>query len=255
MLKVTPQTLTDKKNNREKITCLTAYDAPTAKLLDEEGTDIILVGDSVGNVILGYENTLPVTVEEMLHHIKAVKRGVKHALIVADMPLSSFKNGQDEAFKNAVRFKQAGADAVKIEGTGHAGLIKKLATSGIPVMGHIGFTPQSVAAPSVHGKTKEGTSKLLSDAEALQEAGVFSLVLELVEKNSAGTITGFLKIPTISCGSGPLCDGQVLVTHDIVGLYQGKVPSFVKKYADLGALFKKAVSDYLSDVKSGKFPS
>jgi len=240
---------------REKITCLTAYDAPTAKLLDEAGIDIILVGDSVGNVLLGYENTLPVTVEDMLHHIKAVKRGTKNALITGDMPLSAFSQGQDAAYRNALKFLDAGADAVKIEGTEHIGLIKKLTSSGVRVMGHIGFTPQLEGKPSVHGKTVEDAEKILHSAVELEAAGVFAIVLELVEKNTAKAVSASVSVPTIGIGSGPYCGGQVVVTQDMVGLYQGKVPGFVKQYADLGSQFKKAVKDYISEVKSGKFPA
>ncbi|MCX5748671.1 MAG: 3-methyl-2-oxobutanoate hydroxymethyltransferase [Candidatus Saganbacteria bacterium] len=243
-----------KKEKGEKIACLTAYDAPTGKLLEEAGIDIVLVGDSVGNVILGYENTILVTVQEMVHHIKAVKRGVKHSLIVGDMPLSAFEKGEEDAYKNAVLFIEAGAEAVKIEGTEHLELIKKLVSSDIPVMGHIGFTPQSEGIPAVHGKTQAETLQVLEESKLLEDAGVFSIVLELVERNAAKTVTESLKVPTISCGSGPFCDGQVLVTNDIVGLYPGKVPKFVKQYADLGDQFKKAVSTYISEVKEGKFP-
>lgn len=243
------------KSKKQKITCLTAYDAPTAQILDEAGIDIILVGDSVGNVILGYDNTLPVTMTEMIHHTKAVSRKTKHALLVSDMPLESFKSGEHIAYKDAIKLiKDAGAEAVKIEGTNHLKTIKKIVKAGIPVMGHIGYTPQTVSKPRMFGKNEKEMNCLLNSAKKLEGIGVFAIVLELIAPLAAKKITGSISIPTIGIGSGPFCDGQVLVTHDMVGLYCGKTPKFVKQYADLGTMFKKAVADYISDVKMGRYP-
>ncbi|MCX5750604.1 MAG: 3-methyl-2-oxobutanoate hydroxymethyltransferase [Candidatus Saganbacteria bacterium] len=236
-----------KIKKQEKICMLTAYDFPTALFLEEAGVDIVLVGDSLGNVILGYANTLPVTLEDMLHHTKAVRRGIKKTLLVVDFPAAGFKGN---AFKNAQKLvKESGADAIKIEGIENLGLIKKLIKAKIAVMGHIGYTPQLSEKPGIQGKTEKLAKQLLSDALKLEKAGVFALVLELVEAKVAGHITKALKIPTISCGSGSSCRGQVVVTHDLVGLYPGKVPSFVKPYANLGLLFKEAIKQFISDIK------
>src|SRR5437016_7182388 len=222
----------------QKITCLTAYDYPTARLLDEAGVDILLVGDSLGMVVLGYENTLPVTMEEMLHHTRAVRRGTRRALVVADMPYGSYHAELEESLRNAVRFvKEAGAEAVKLEGgEKRLELIARLVEAEIPVMGHIGLTPQSVhtlGSFKVQGKTVEAAEQLLRDAQSVEAAGAFAIVLESVPRELAARITQQLRIPTIGIGAGPECDGQVLVFHDLVGLTQGTVPKFARRYANL----------------------
>ncbi len=243
-----------------KITCLTAYDYPTARLLDEAGVDILLVGDSLGMVVLGYENTLPVTLEEMLHHTGAVRRGVRHALVVADMPYGSYHAAIAESLRNAVRFlKEAGAEAVKVEGgERRLELISRLVEAEIPVMGHIGLTPQSVHALGgfkVQGKTLEAAEQLLRDAHAVEAAGAFSIVLESVPRELAARITQELRIPTIGIGAGPECDGQVLVLHDLLGLTFGSVPKFARRYADLGEAIARAAGEFCGDVRNGRFPS
>ena len=243
-----------------KITCLTAYDYPTARLLDEVGVDIILVGDSLGMVVLGYENTLPVTMEEMLHHTRAVRRGVRRALVVADMPYGSFHLSLEESVRSAVRFmKEAGAEAVKIEGgERRLELISRFVETEIPVMGHIGLTPQSLHALGgfrVQGKTKEAADQLVRDAHAVEAAGAFSIVLESVPREIAARITHELRIPTIGIGAGPECDGQVLVFHDLVGLTQSGVPKFARRYANLAESISRAAREYCDDVHSGRFPS
>ena len=255
MPKISALTIKEKKKAGEKITCLTAYDALTAQILDEAGIDIILVGDSVGNVILGYDNTLPVTRQDMLHHTKAVRRKTKNSLLVTDMPYSSLNSVEDTVYNDAlVLVNDGGAEAVKIEGAAHLAAIKRLKAAGVPVMGHLGYLPQSSDTARTYGKDAEEAGQLVQSAKQLEGAGVFAIVLELVEPELAKKITEAVSIPTIGIGSGPFCDGQVLVTQDIIGLYQGKVPKFVKQYADLGSLFKKAVGDYISDVKSGRYP-
>jgi 3-methyl-2-oxobutanoate hydroxymethyltransferase len=243
-----------------KITCLTAYDYPTARLLDEAGVDIILVGDSLGMVVLGYENTLPVTMEEMLHHTRAVRRGVRRALVVADMPYGSFHLSLEESVRSAVRFmKEAGAEAVKIEGgERRLELISRFVETEIPVMGHIGLTPQSLHALGgfrVQGKTTEAADQLVRDAHAVEVAGAFSIVLESVPREIAARITQELRIPTIGIGAGPECDGQVLVFHDLVGLTQGGVPKFARRYANLAESISRGAREYCDDVHSGRFPS
>jgi len=243
-----------------KITCLTAYDYPTARLLDDAGVDILLVGDSLGMVVLGYENTLPVTVDEMVHHVRAVRRGARRALVVADMPYGSFHVSLDESVANAVRFvKEGGAEAVKIEGgEKRMELIMRLVEAEIPVMGHVGLTPQSVNALGgfkVQGKTFEAAQQLIRDARAVEAAGAFSIVLESVPRELAVQLTEQLRIPTIGIGAGPECDGQVLVFHDLVGLTFGSVPKFARQYANLTETISRAVSEYCEDVRSGRFPS
>ncbi len=243
-----------------RITCLTAYDYPTARLLDEAGVDILLVGDSLGMVVLGYENTLPVTLEEMLHHTRAVRRGVRRALVVADMPYGSFHAEVAESVRNAVRFlKEAGAEAVKLEGgERRLELISRLVEAEIPVMGHVGLTPQSLHALGgfkVQGKTPEAAEQLLRDARAVEAAGAFSVVLESVPRELAARITQQLRIPTIGIGAGPECDGQVLVFHDLMGLTAGSVPKFARRYANLAEVIARAASAYCEDVRSGQFPS
>src|ERR1700687_1194627 len=244
----------------QKITCLTAYDYPTARLLDEAGVDVLLVGDSLGMVVLGYENTLPVTIEEMLHHTKAVRRGAHHALVVADMPYGSYHTDTAESLRNAVRFvKEAGAAAVKVEGgERRLELIARLTEAEIPVMGHIGLTPQSVNALGgyrVQGKTVDSAEQLLREAGAVEAAGAFAVVLEAVPRELAAQITRELRIPTIGIGAGPDCDGQILVVHDMLGLTFNQTPKFALKYANVGEVISNAVRGYCDDVRGGAFPS
>ena len=248
-----------KKRGGEKIAMLTAYDCNTAALVDGAGVDIILVGDSLGMVVLGYENTLPVTVDEMLHHVKAVNRGRKRALLVADMPYLSFHIGIDETIRNAGRFlKEGGAEAVKLEGgCKRREIVKALVDAEIPVMGHIGLTPQSIhlmGGYRIQGKTVDVGRSLLEDALALQEAGAFSVVLEGIPSEVAGLITAELRIPTIGIGAGGACDGQVLVINDLVGLTPPPIPKFVRTYASLREDVEKAASEFIADVKNGSFP-
>jgi 3-methyl-2-oxobutanoate hydroxymethyltransferase len=243
-----------------KITCLTVYDYPTARLLDEAGVDVLLVGDSLGMVVLGYESTLPVTMEEMLQCTRAARRGTRRALLVADMPYGSYHDDPAEAVRNAVRFvKEAGAEAVKIEGgERRLELIARLVDAEIPVMGHIGLTPQSVNAFGgfrVQGKTAEAGEQLLRDARAVEAAGAFSIVLESIPRDLAARITAELRIPTIGIGAGPDCDGQVLVIHDLVGLSFGHKPKFARRYADVGEIISRAAAEYCRDVRQGSFPS
>jgi len=244
----------------KKITCLTAYDYPTARLLDEAGVDVILVGDSLGMVVLGYESTLPVTIEEMLHHTRAVRRGARRALVVADMPFGSFHTDTAESLRNAVRFvKEAGAEAVKVEGgERRLELIARLTEAEIPVMGHVGLTPQSVNALGgyrVQGKTPDAAEQLLRDARAVEASGAFAVVLEAVPRELAAQITRELRIPTIGIGAGPDCDGQILVIHDLLGLTFEGPPKFARQYADVGQIISKAVREYCKDVREGSFPS
>ncbi|HYV18096.1 MAG TPA: 3-methyl-2-oxobutanoate hydroxymethyltransferase [Verrucomicrobiae bacterium] len=243
-----------------RLAMLTAYDFPTARLLDQAGIDILLVGDSVGNNVLGYDSTLPVTMEEMLHHVKAVARGVKRALVVADMPYLSYQTGKRDAIRNAGRFlKEAGAAAVKIEGgRRRAALVRALVDAEIPVMGHIGLTPQSVhvmGGYKVQGKRLDEARALVEDAQALEEAGAFSLVLEGMPEMVGRKVTESIGIPTLGIGAGRHCDGQVLVFHDFAGLSQGQVPRFVRRYADLAGIVTEATRRYIEDVRSGAFPS
>jgi 3-methyl-2-oxobutanoate hydroxymethyltransferase len=246
--------------NLKKIVCMTAYDYPTARLLDEAGVDVILVGDSVAMVALGYDSTLPVTLDEMLHHARAVRRGTKHALLVADMPFGSYHSDTAESLRNAVRFvKEAGVEAVKIEGgERRLELIARLTESEIPVMGHVGLTPQSVNALGgyrVQGKTTDSAEQLLRDARAVEAAGAFAVVLEAVPRELAAQITRELRIPTIGIGAGPDCDGQILVVHDLLGLTFDQTPKFARKYANVGEVISNAVRSYCEDVRNGSFPS
>ncbi len=243
-----------------KIACLTAYDYPTARLLDEAGVDILLVGDSLGMVVLGYETTLPVTLDEVLHHTRAARRGVRRALIVADMPYGSFHISVEESVRNAVRLvKEGGAEAVKIEGgERRLELIARLVEAEIPVMGHIGLTPQSIHALGgfkVQGKTFEAAEQLLRDARAVEAAGAFSIVLESIPRELAARITSELRIPTIGIGAGPECDGQILVFHDAVGLSLDHTPKFARRYANLAEAIAQAAREYCADVQNGRFPS
>ena len=246
--------------SKKKITCLTAYDYPTARLMDEAGVDVVLVGDSVAMVALGYESTLPLTMEESLHHTKAVRRGVQRALVVADMPFGSYQGDVNEALKNAVRFvKEAGAEAVKVEGgERRLEVIARLTEAEIPVMGHVGLTPQSVNAMGgyrVQGKTAGGAEQLLRDARAVEAAGAFSIVLEGIPRELAAEITKSVRIPTIGIGAGPDCDGQILVLHDLLGLTFQEPPKFARRYANVGEVISQAVHEYCADVQGGTFPS
>jgi 3-methyl-2-oxobutanoate hydroxymethyltransferase len=243
-----------------KITCLTAYDYPIARLLDEAGVDVLLVGDSVGMAVLGYESTLPVTLEEMLHHTRAVRRGTHRALLVADMPYGSYHADSSEAVRNAVRFvKEAGAEAIKVEGgERRMETISRLVDAEIPVMGHVGLTPQSVNAFGgfrVQGKTEEAGEQILCDARAVEAAGAFSIVLESIPRELAARITAELKIPTIGIGAGPDCDGQVLVIHDLLGMSFGHQPKFARHFAEVGEIISRAAAEYCRDVQQGNFPS
>jgi 3-methyl-2-oxobutanoate hydroxymethyltransferase len=246
--------------SRERIGMLTAYDYPSAKISDAAGADVLLVGDSLGMVVLGYPDTLSVTVDDILHHTRAVVRGTQRALVVADMPYLSYHVSIEESVRNAGRFIQAGAHAVKVEG-GKASRIKTIAAildAEIPVMGHIGLTPQSVNAFGgfkLQGKEADDARRLIDEALALEQAGCFSLVLECVPAELAAFITERLTIPTIGIGAGPKCDGQVLVYHDVLGLYDGHTPKFVRKYAHAAADLQVALTNYLSDVREGSFPN
>ena len=258
--KVSAPSLKASKLRGERLVCLTAYDFPTARIVDEAGIDVILVGDSLGNVVLGYGNTVPVTLEEILIHLKAVRRAVQRALLVADMPYGSFHTGADDAVKNALRFvKEGGAEAVKLEG-GHkrVQLVKRLVDEEIAVMGHIGLTPQSInklGAYRVQGKTAAAARQLLDDARALEDAGAFAIVLEVVPREIAQMITESISIPTIGIGAGVHCDIQVLVLHDMLGLSFGKLARFVRPYANLTEVMTDAVTRYADDVRNGTYPS
>jgi len=251
---------TGSPESKDKITCLTAYDYPTARLLDDAGVDVILVGDSLGMAVLGYDSTLPVTLDEMLHHVRAVRRGTRRALLVVDMPYGSFHVSIEDSVRNAMRLvKEGGAEAVKVEGgERRLELIHRLVEAEIPVMGHVGLTPQSVNAMGgfhVQGKSADAARQVERDARAVEAAGAFAVVLESMPRELAAGITRELRIPTIGIGAGPDCDGQVLVFHDLVGLTEGYTPKFVRRYADLAAEITRAVTEYCGDVRSGKFPS
>ncbi|GAF98479.1 unnamed protein product, partial [marine sediment metagenome] len=242
------------------VVCLTAYDCSMARIADEAGIHLLLVGDSLAMTVLGYETTLPVTMEEMLHHTAAVVRGTKNALVVADMPFMSYQASVEEAIENAGRFmKGTGAGAVKIEGGAFRGpLVKTFVENGIPVLGHIGLTPQSVRETGgykVRGKNEKDAEQLIEDAKELEEAGVFAVVLECVPAELGKKITGLVNIPTIGIGAGNGCDGQILVSHDLLGLFSEVTPKFVKKYADLGSGMKQAFEVYRREVEDGTFPS
>jgi len=245
------------KQRGERFVMLTAYDYPTGRILDEAGIPVILVGDSVGNNVLGYDTTIPVTMEEMLHHCRAVARGVKSALVVGDMPFMSFHTTTDEGVRNAGRFlKKGGAHALKLERPA-IDMAAAIVDRGIPVMGHIGLGPQSVHAMGgyrVQGRDEEGARRLLDEAQALDKAGVFSLVLEGIPSDLAGRITEAVSVPTIGIGAGPDCDGQVLVINDLLGLGFGTYPKFAKPYADLRSVITQAVRAFEDDVRAGRFP-
>ncbi|WP_457679838.1 3-methyl-2-oxobutanoate hydroxymethyltransferase [Thermovibrio sp.] len=259
-MKITVSDFLRKKREGKKIVMLTAYDYLTAKIVDGGGVDAILVGDSLAMVVLGYQSTLQVSMEEMLHHAKAVVRGAERAMVVFDMPFLSYQTGKRDAVLNAGRaLKEAGCTAVKVEGGVEvAETIKALVDAGIPVMGHVGLQPQSVnlyGGYKLRGREKEEREKILKDAKAVEEAGAFAIVLEKIPKELAREITESLSIPTIGIGAGPYCDGQVLVFHDMVGLFTDFKPKFVKRYRELGKEAKEAVEEFVREVKEGKFPS
>jgi 3-methyl-2-oxobutanoate hydroxymethyltransferase len=257
--KVNISDLQNKKNDGKKITMLTAYDYPMARIVDDAGIDSILVGDSLGMVVLGYDSTVPVTMDEMIHHAKAVRRGTKAAFLIGDMPFMSYQVSKEEAIRNAGRFmKEAGCDAVKLEG-GHevAEVTKAIIDAGIPVLGHLGLTPQTIAklgGYKIQGKDAAAAAKILDQALTLEKAGCFAIVLECVPDEVGKLITSKLKIPTIGIGAGAHCDGQVLVINDMVGMFDRFVPKFVKQYIKLSAGISEAVKKYIEEVGSGKFP-
>ena len=248
------------KERGEKLVCLTAYDYPTGRIVDEAGVDIILVGDSMGNVIHGYGNTIPVTLDEICLATKAVKRGSSRALLIADMPYGSFHTGDDDAVRNALRLmKDGGAEAIKLEGgRNRVRLVKRLVDEEIPVMAHIGLTPQSVhklGGYRVQGKTAEAAKVMIEDARMLQEAGAFAIVLELVPREVAEIITKELTISTVGIGAGSSCDIQVLVLHDLIGFTFGRQPRFVRQYANVSEVITEAITKWMDDVRSGNYPS
>ncbi|NQF12728.1 3-methyl-2-oxobutanoate hydroxymethyltransferase [Brevibacillus sp. HB1.3] len=256
---ITTSSIRKKKETRTPITMVTAYDYPSAKLVDEAGADMILVGDSLGMVVLGYDSTIPVTMEDMLHHTKAVTRGAKRAFVVTDLPFLSYHGTVEEAVKNAGRLMQEGlAKAVKMEGGRElAPIITRCVQAGIPVVGHIGLTPQSVhqlGGYKVQGRDLEAAKKLLDEALAIQEAGAFAIVLECVPEEVAGMIADKLDIPVIGIGAGATCDGQVLVFHDMVGYASDITPKFVKRYANIGETIREAVETYNKEVEARSFP-
>lgn len=258
--KVTTKILIEMKKRGEKIAMLTAYDFLIAKLLDEAGIDVILVGDSLGNVFQGHETTLPVTVDDMIYHAKAVCRAVKRAMVVVDMPFLSYQVSLEEAIKNCGRvLKETCAEGVKLEGGSEIiDVVYKLTSIGIPVMGHLGLTPQSIhkfGGYDVRGVDEKEAEKILNDAKELESAGAFSIVLEKIPLGLAKKITETISIPTIGIGAGPFCDGQVLVVYDMLGLFEEFKPKFVRRYAELSKIIRNAFENYISDVKSGKFPS
>jgi 3-methyl-2-oxobutanoate hydroxymethyltransferase len=258
--RVTIHTLRAAKGRNERITMLTAYDATFARLLDEAGADILLVGDSLGMVVQGHDTTLPVTLDEMIYHCRAVARGTKRAQIVGDMPFMTYQESVEVGVRNAGRLiKEGGCHAIKLEGGAqHAELVARLVATGIPVMGHIGLTPQSfhqMGGFRVQGKDAAGAAKLVADAKALEAAGAYAIVLEGMPSEVAAEITAELSIPTIGIGAGAGCDGQVLVVYDLLGMNEAFKPKFVRRYADVGATIKDATSRFIQDVRSGAFPS
>jgi 3-methyl-2-oxobutanoate hydroxymethyltransferase len=256
----TAPAIVELKRRGEPVAVLTAYDFPTARLADEAGAEILIVGDSLGMVVLGYESALPVTMADMLHHVRAVTRAGPRALVVADMPFMSYQTGIEDAVRNAGRFVQeAGADAVKLEGGERvSATVRRIVEAGIPVMGHLGLTPQSVlvfGGYKVQGRGAADQERLLREARLLEECGCFSLVLEGIPAAVGAAVTRELSIPTIGIGAGPGCDGQVLVSHDLLGLTQGRVPKFVRRYADVAGTMRDAFARYVADVKARRFPS
>lgn len=250
----------EKKRRGEKITVLTAYDYTFARIFDRAGIDAILVGDSLGNVVLGYETTLPVTLEDMVHHTRAVRRGVRRAMVIADMPFLTFQVSPEDALRNAGRLMQeGGADAVKLEGgEAIAEAVHRITAAGIPVMGHLGMTPQSVHRMGgfrPQGTDEEEAARIVADARALEAAGAFSIVLEMVPPEVSRRVTEAVSIPTIGIGAGSDCDGQVLVCYDMLGMFDDYTPRFVKRYAELGREIEAAVRRYVAEVKEGLFPA
>ena len=259
-MRVTINQIKEMKQKGEKIAMLTAYDYTTAKIIDEVGIPLILVGDSLGMVVLGYETTIPVTTEEMLHHTKAVVRGAKRAMVVGDMPFMTYHISVSQALENAARFiQEGGAQAIKLEGgVTVAEKVQRIVECGIPVMGHIGLTPQSIhqfGGFKVQGKTPEAAARLLKDARALEEAGAFSIVLETVPAPLAKLITDSISIPTIGIGAGIGCDGQVQIINDILGSFTDFVPKHAKQYAKLADIMSSAITEYYNEVKAGSFPT
>lgn len=258
--KVTTRRLLELKEAREPIACLTAYDHLMASILDKAGIDVVLVGDSAGTVFAGYDTTIPMTMEQMLYHAEVVARGVDRALVVADLPFMSYQISEEEALRNAGRFvKEALAEAVKLEGGAQVcPTIRRIVDSGIPVMGHLGLTPQSIhkfGSYQIRGVSDEEAERILSDAAALQEAGVFAIVLEKVPSDLARRVTESLRVPTIGIGAGPHCDGQVLVSHDMLGIFTRFRPRFVRRYAEIEKTMTDAFERYRDDVKARSFPS
>lgn len=257
--KITIPLILDRKLRGERISCLTAYDYPTAHLVEGAGIDVILVGDSLGQVVLGYESTVPVTLDEMMHHLRAVRRAVRRALLVVDLPYGTYHTSEEEAVRAGIRALKDGAEAVKIEGgRRRAALIRRMIDAEIPVMGHIGLTPQSVNSLGgylVQGKTLESANDLLADAQAVEDAGAFAIVLEGIPRELAATVTARLRIPTIGIGAGPDCDGQILVLHDLLGLSFQSPPKFVRRRADLAQTIGDAVAQYRADVLAGRYPN
>ena len=256
--KVTVPLILDRKLRGERIACLTAYDYPTARLVDEAGVDVVLVGDSLAQVVLGYDSTVPVTLDEMLHHLRAARRAVRRALLVADLPYGTYHASEADAVNAGIRALKDGAEAVKIEGgRRRAALIRRMVDAEIPVMGHIGLTPQSVhhlGGYHVQGKSFESANDLIADGEAVEDAGAFAIVLEGVPRELAALITARLRIPTIGIGAGPDCDGQILVLHDLLGLTR-QPPKFVRRYAEVGKVMGTAITQYREDVLAGSYPS
>ncbi len=251
--------LAARKRRREKIVMVTAYDAPGARLADAAGVDLILVGDTAAMVVLGHESTVPVTMDEMLFMTRAVTRGARRPLVIGDMPFGSYQVSDEDAVRNAIRFvKEAGADVVKLEGAGPSvSRVRAIVAAGIPVMGHVGLTPQSatmLGGFKAQGRTAEKARELLADALALEAAGCFAVVLEAVPAAVAERVTEEVRVPTLGIGSGTGCDGQVLVVHDLLGLYEGRTPRFVKRYAEVGIEIRSALERFAADVRSGAFP-
>lgn len=257
--RITAPAIVDMKRRGEVITVLTAYDFPTARLADQAGVEVLLVGDSLGTVLLGYESTLPVTMEDMLHHTRAVTRAKPSAMVVGDLPFMSYQVSAEQAVANAGRFVQeAGADAVKLEGgERNADAVHRIVAAGIPVMGHLGLTPQSVLAfggYKVQARGEADQERLLREAKALESAGCFAIVLEGIPAKLGAIVSRELTVPTIGIGAGVGCDGQVLVSHDMLGLYHGKTAKFVRRYAELGEATRDAFARYVADVKARRFP-
>lgn len=258
--KISTHTIVGKKQLGEKITCLTAYDWLLASILDKAGIDLVLVGDSASMVFAGHDTTLPITMDQMIYHTQCVSRGVSHALLISDMPFLSYQTSLDTAITNAGRFlKEGGAEGVKVEGgEAIAETVHKLVSIGIPVMGHLGLTPQSIkqfGGYRLQGKEETAAKRMIQDAIALEQAGAFAIVLEKIPADLAQEITKSIQIPTIGIGAGPGCDGQILVTHDMLGLFEEFKPKFVRQYTDMGQAIRTAVEQYIQDIRQGTFPS